>query len=284
MSVRTSPVVAVVAALVGLAAAIPVAAAEAEPAPVPISVPIAATATGGPTGIALLAATDQGTGVQVLVSGAPAGTNVSIHGQACGAIDGSALVGLVGELAVNGQTQAIIPAPPLATLADGNHVIALHPGLDFTGVIACGAIPRTAVGPRPQPQPPVNDTCAGVPAWVTSARARLARITEMETLANTAQLRGISVYLTQLAANVGETRAMANLARAEQAPAGAADAHAAFIDMLDSLAKAADALSIAMSGQDYLAVQHALADLNAANQKLVQVRTTVTELAVRCLG
>jgi hypothetical protein len=284
MSLRTRPVVAIVAVIAGLAASLPVAAAEPEAVPVaPISVAIAATSTGGPSGIGLLAANDQGTGVQVLVTGALAGTNATIHRQACGSIDGTALVGLVGTLASNGQTQATIPAP-LATLADGSHVIALHPGLDLGRVVACGAIPQTDVGPAPEPPPPVDDTCTGVPAWVTSAQARLARIQELETLASNAQMAGIPAYVTQLATNIGETRAMADLARAETPPPGASDAHTAFVAMLDSLAAAASDLQVSMIGQDSVAVQRALISLNAAYQKLTAVRTDVTELAVKCPG
>lgn len=285
MWTRITSLVATVTVLVGLVAPSVVIAAEPEPAPVaPISVAIAATSPGGPSGLGLLAAGPQGTGVQILVSGAPAGTNVSIHRQACADVDGTALVGLVGELATNGQTQATIPAPPLATLTDGSHVIALHPAFDFTSVIACGAIPETDVGPGPQPPPPEDDTCTGVPAWVTTAKARLTRLQELEALANNAQLSGIPAYKTQLATNVGETRAIADLARAETPPSSIAEAHTAFIDMLDSLANAAADLSTSMGGQDYILVQQALDALNAAYQKLNQVRTTVTELSVRCPG
>jgi hypothetical protein len=282
MSLRIHRVIPVLGALLFLGA-LPASAAEPEQAPgAPISVAIAATSADGPSGVGLLATTEAGTGVQVLVTGAAPGTNVAIHGQACSAIDGTALVGLVGAVASAGQVQSTIPNA-LSTLTDGTHVIALHPGLDFGDVVACGVIPLVT-GPNQVPQPPVDDTCTGVPAWVDTARARLTRIQELETLANNAQLQGIPAYVAQLSTNIGEARAMANMARGETAPPGAAAEHAAFIDMLESLAIAASDLQFSMGGQDPVAVQRALASLSAATQKLIQVRTSVTELDVRCPG
>ena len=284
MSIRIRPVVMVAAIMLSSAVAAPVSAAEAVRPPVaPISVAIEPVETGGPSGFGLVAANAEGTGVQVLVTGAEPGLSVTIHQQACDAIDGTALVGLVGQLAATGQTQATIPTP-LASLTDGAHVIAVHPGFEFDSIVACGVIPEVGTGPAPLPLPQPDDTCAGVPAWVVTAKARLARIQELETLANNAQLAGIEAYITRLATNIGESRAMADLARAETPPAGAAEAHAAFVEMLDALTDAATQLQLAMGGQDSIAVQRALDALTGAYQLLNEVRTSVTELDVRCPG
>ena len=93
----------------------------------------------GPSGLAIMAAVEGGTAVQVLVPGAPEGTTAVIHPGSCDAVDPT-LVGLVGEIEGSAQVQATVPVS-LGELADGGHVIALHPGLDLATTIACGAIP-----------------------------------------------------------------------------------------------------------------------------------------------
>jgi hypothetical protein len=221
-------------------------------------------------------ASDQGTGRR-------ARSQRDHPSQPCTAIDGTALVGLVGQLAATGQTQATIPTP-LATLTDGEHVIALHPGFESGSIAACGVIPHVGSLPAPTPEPQVDDTCAGLPAWVATARARLTRIQELETRADNAQMSGIDAYITRLATNIGETGPRADLARAEVPPGGAADAHAAFVAMLDALTTAASQLQLSMGGQDPVAVQRALDALTGAYRLLDEVRTSVTELDIRCPG
>ena len=114
--------------------------------PGPLRVPLIPTEPSGPEGLAILAAVEAATTVQVLAPDAPEGTIATIHPGTC-ALLGADVVGLVGELGATGQAQATIPVP-LSSLTDGGHAVALHPGLDFTSTLACGAIPLVAALPQ----------------------------------------------------------------------------------------------------------------------------------------
>jgi hypothetical protein len=111
-----------------------------DPAPV-TRVTIDAVGSSGVSGLAILSATDAGTAVQVLAVGAPPDATAIIHAGSCAAID-PAPVGLLGNVGGTGVVQATLPLA-LTSLADGGHVIALHPGLDLASVLSCGVIPAT---------------------------------------------------------------------------------------------------------------------------------------------
>ena len=176
-------------ALMGMSvSAPPVLAAEA-PASVPVE--LAPLGPDGLGGLALLAAAEGGSSVQLLVVGAPAGTTAVVHAGDCAAID-PAPVGLLGDLA-DGQLQADLPLP-LEAIADGGHVIVLHPGLDLGASLGCGPIPALT-GPAPgsaAPLPPASvapvvgsepsisataagpgPECEGVAEWADATDARL---------------------------------------------------------------------------------------------------------------
>jgi hypothetical protein len=96
------------------------------------------------TGLAVLTARDADTAANVLAVGAPAGAIAVIHGGTCAAID-PAPVGLLGDVGTTGQLAVTVPLA-FASIADGTHVVVLHPGLDLGTTLACGAIPAIATG------------------------------------------------------------------------------------------------------------------------------------------
>jgi hypothetical protein len=180
-----------VALLGASVSALPAFAAE---APTSVSVELAPVGPDGLGGLALLAPIEGGSSVQLLVVGAPAGTTAVVHAGDCAAID-PAPVGLLGDLG-DGQLQAELPLA-LETLADGGHVIVLHPGLDLALALGCGAIPAVdlvapppdSVAPLPAPSAAVvtggagasaaptsavpEPGCEGVAAWAEASAARL---------------------------------------------------------------------------------------------------------------
>jgi hypothetical protein len=111
----------------------------------PLSVTIDPLGSEGLGGLALLAAAEDGTSVQLLVMGAAAGTSAVVHAGDCATIDPAPL-GLLGDVS-SGQVQVTLPLP-LSSLADGGHVIVLHPGLDLATALGCGSIPPAG---RPAP-------------------------------------------------------------------------------------------------------------------------------------
>ncbi len=94
------------------------------------------------SGLAVLAPRGGDTAANVLAVGAPAGAMAVIHAGTCAAIDPTP-VGLLGDVGTTGQLAATVPVA-FASIADGAHVVAIHPGLDLSTTIACGAIPRAA--------------------------------------------------------------------------------------------------------------------------------------------
>lgn len=170
-------------------AAVPAIAAE---APASISVELAPLGPDGLSGLALLAPAEGGSSVQLLVVGAPAGTTAVVHAGDCAAID-PAPVGLLGDVA-SGQLQTVLPLA-IEALADGRHVIVLHPGLDLAVALGCGAIPAADLGSAPASAVPlpapsaavatetdfsaaptsaaVDPNCEGVATWADATDARL---------------------------------------------------------------------------------------------------------------
>ena len=276
---RTTVVVPLFLSLLASLSVVHAAAAADAPAGVPIQVSLVPTDPTGPTGLAVLSGADTGTSVQVLVPGVTAGTTAIIHPGSCAAV-GVELVGLIGELAASGQGQALIPVP-LATLADGSHVIALHPGLDFATILACGLIPASGLVPGPvpaTPEPVVDATCAGVPEWITATKARLDRLTELDK-----ELAKQSAnYLPTLANHVGQIGAMISQMQAEIVPPASAAAHEQFIRALQEGVQAGKGVIESFSTADLALYQDALAKAKASADEIIKVRTAVGELEARC--
>jgi hypothetical protein len=94
------------------------------------------------TGLAVLSPRDGDTAANVLAVGAPAGAVAVIHAGTCAAIDPTP-VGLLGDVGTTGQLAATVPVA-YASIVDGAHVVAFHPGLDLATTLACGVIPVAA--------------------------------------------------------------------------------------------------------------------------------------------
>jgi hypothetical protein len=143
-------------------------------------------------------------------------------------------VGLLGDLG-DGQLQASLP-DPLATLADGGHVIVLHPGLDLTTALGCGPIPATDLVPAPPPAsaPPAplpslagetltppspraaapDPACVGIREWVEATDGRLDHLADLSAEADRlAALYDLPGYVAALQTFAGA----AQVAAADQA-------------------------------------------------------------------
>jgi len=258
-------------------------AAEAPVSAVTIQVELASEAGAAPVARAVLTATEAGTSLQVLVPGAAAGTTVVIHPGSCEAV-GPDIVGLIGEV-VTGQAQGVVPVA-LATLADGAHVVVLHPGIDFETVVACGQIPQTAVEPGPvvepdpNPDPIVNEECVGTPEWVTTTKAYLQRITDLEQ--ELARQVSSADYLATLASNIGQVQTIVAQLQSERVPASAVDAQQQLIAALQLGVEAAIEITTAFNTTDPTLYQQALTKANDANAQILKVRTAIGQLEGRC--
>ncbi|MFN8519439.1 MAG: hypothetical protein U0667_08645 [Chloroflexota bacterium] len=137
---------------VALATAAVVAPASAQ-ATAPTQVAIAAVGDDGVAGLALLSASPSGgTTVQIIVASAPADTFAVIHAGDCDDID-PAPVALLGDVS---STSQVSIAGPLASVADGGHVLAAHAGLDLATAVRCGTIHGCGGArrtPRSNPRP-----------------------------------------------------------------------------------------------------------------------------------
>jgi hypothetical protein len=253
--------------------------AQEEPAPATsVQVDLLGEDATAPAARAVLTARDSSTTVQVLAPGAAAGTTVVIHAGTCAAV-GADVVGLIGEV-VTGQAQGIVPVA-LSLLADGGHVVMLHPGIDFTTALACGVIPLTAVGPVASVGPgPVVGDCAGVAEWLTGVKAHLARLAELD--AELARQTTSADYLATLATNIGQTQAIVMTLESAQVPAAAAEAHQQLIDALRLGIEAATDVSISFTTSDPALYQRALTKANESSAGIVKVRTAVGLLEGRC--
>ncbi len=128
-----------------------------------VTVTIVAVGDTGLSGLAILTSDDAGTAANVLAVGAPAGTTAVVHAGTCAAID-PAPVGLLGDVSAAGQLSVVIPVP-FSMVADGNHVVAFHPGLDLASTLGCGAVPLAATTATPGPggsPGPASSTAAGI--------------------------------------------------------------------------------------------------------------------------
>jgi hypothetical protein len=270
------------AALLILALSAP-AFAQDQPAPRSIQVEISAAEGAGRTtgldGMAVLTETEGGTGVQVLVPDAPEGTVATIQAGTCAAV-GPDLVGLLGQLGTGGQAQATVPLP-ISTLADGRHVVALHPGLTLTTTLACGAIPAVVATDG---QPPVGGECAGVPEWVARTQERLDRL-EVLRKAQDAVSVDIAKYIDTLASNMGEVQAMVDQMRVEDVPAAAATVHQQMIATLQLAVDAAQLfLDALVGGGDVADYQEAIAKSTQVSEDMIKVRASVAGLKAKCPG
>jgi hypothetical protein len=260
-------------------------------APATIQVPLAAAAPDGPEGLAILSLADTGSAVQVLAPGAPDGTTAVIQRGTCD-IPGMELVGLIGQIPATGQASAIVPVP-LATLADGGHVVALHAGLDFATALACGAIPATpgldpgpaaTVPPGPGATPtaaPVDQACVGVPDWVAMATGHLDRFDRLEADLGR-QTADFNAYMATLASTIGQVGVMVEDLRTSLPPEAAADAHAQLLAAFEDSLLGGRTLSDALMAGDTGLYQQALSIGNQAREARLKVRTLVGELQGRC--
>ena len=249
----------------------------------PLQVAIAATEATGPAGTAIVSSVEAGTAVQVLVPGAADGTTATIHSGTCDRI-GADLVGLIGQLSATGQAQATVPVP-VGQLADGNHVIALHPGLDFSMTSGCGQIPRAdaAAGPVVAPEDPpaaAGAACAGVTEWVTTTKTRLARLTELQT--ELARQVDSSGYVTTLASNVGHVQAMLSTMQSETVPASAQTVHQQFVAALQAVVVASTEIMQSFATGDTALYQRALTRAQDAGEEIVKVTTAAAQLEATC--
>jgi hypothetical protein len=245
----------------------------------------------GPSGLAILAADDAGTAVQVLVPGAPEGTTAVIHPGTCDAVDPT-LVGLVGEIGGSAQVQSVVPVS-LGVLADGGHVIALHPGLDLATTIACGAIPavEVQVPPLPLPSAPAvpaetvapSAECQLVPEWIAVTERRLDRVQELIAAANKAAAgTDINAYLNSVAAYVGEVRIMAETMLGEAVPPLATEASQELLTALQTGVEAGELILQSFGTGDAQTYNAGVTKAQESNQSLIAVRTQVAELKARC--
>jgi hypothetical protein len=295
--VRSVGWVAVLVASLAVALVAASAATAAEAPSSPIQVRLGPSEPTGPGGLAILTAADTATTVQVLVTDAPEGAIATIHPGTCAEL-GSDIIGLVGELGASGQAQAIIPLP-LTSLADGGHAVALHPGLDLTITLACGAIPAVAPlppapeplpeldpEPEPLPEPPspvVDPECEGVPEWLTATRSWLD-----ELAAGESELRRLTAdpagYAAALSEQLGRVNVMISEMQQAPVPGAAAVAHQQLVGAVESGTVAARQLIESYATGDPSLYQQAVRAATAANAEVAQVRITVGELEARCVS
>jgi hypothetical protein len=113
------------------------------------------------TGLAVLTPRDADTAANVVAIGAPAGAMAVVHAGTCESIDPTP-TGLLGDVGTTGQLATTVPLG-FGAIADGAHVIAIHPGLELTTTLACGDIPLVEIGPdvRQTPGPDASTMPVG---------------------------------------------------------------------------------------------------------------------------
>ncbi len=257
------------------------------------------------TGLAILAARDGDTTANVLAIGAPAGSIAVIHGGTCAAIDPTP-VGLVGDVGTTGQVAATIPVS-FAVVADGAHVLALHPGIDLSATIACGTIPLvattstpapgasaapappTAAAPTqaaptaaPTPEPTADTACAGVEAWVTGTLARFDAVKAMADGLATAMNAGMAAYAQTLADTALSVQRLQIEQQQAVVPGPAKDAQSAVMDMLRKLAEAYDLMAQAYSTGNMAVLQQGLNAASEAQALGSSARSAVRQVATPC--
>jgi hypothetical protein len=251
------------------------------------------------TGLAVLTPRDADTAANVLTVGAPAGAIAVIHAGSCAAID-PLPVGLLGDVGTTGQLASIVPVS-FATIADGSHVLAIHPGLDLTTALACGAIPLTnvtlpsapaatmaptvapTVAPTTPPTPePTLDACAGIEPWVTATLARFDAVKRMSDDLTVTMNAGIAAYAQALAANAVAVQQLQIDQQGTEVPASAADAQAAVIKMLQKLAEAYDLMAQAYTSGNTAVLQQGLSAAAEAQGLATAARTAIRTVATPC--
>jgi hypothetical protein len=266
--------------------------------------PVGASAV---TGLAVLTPRDADTTANVLTVGAPAGAIAVIHAGTCEAID-PLPVGLLGDVGTTGQLAATVPVS-FATIANGSHVLVVHPGLDLATAIACGAIPRidapaatmpptaaptmipttpptaapTMIPTTPPTAAPTPDTaCAGVDTWVAATLARFDSLKQMSDDLTTTMNAGIAAYAQALAANAVAVQQLQIDQGAAEVPASAADAQAAVIRMLQKLAEAYDLMAQAYTSGNTGVLQQGLSAASEAQGLGTAARTAIRGVATPC--
>lgn len=247
------------------------------------------------TGLAVLTPRDADTAANVLTVGAPTGAIAVIHAGTCAAID-PLPVGLLGDVGTTGQLAATVPVS-FATIADGAHVLAIHPGLDLATAVACGAIPRidipvvspapsaaaTATPTAPPTAAPTTDmACAGVDTWVTSALSRFDAVKRMADDLTTTMSAGMAAYAQALADNAVAVQQLQIDQQGVAVPAPAADAQPAVIRMLQKLAEAYDLMAQAYTSGNTAVLQQGLSAASEAQGLATAARTAIREVATPC--
>ena len=255
------------------------------------------------TGLAVLTPRDADTAANVLALGAPAGAIAIIHGGTCEAID-PAPVGLLGDVGTTGQLAATIPVS-FAVIADGAHVLVVHPGLDLTTALACGIVPMSAdarasavpgaseppaptSAPTPAatatalPSPTPDAACAGVDTWVAATLARFDAVKAMAEGLTTAMNAGMAAYAQALADDAVGIQRLHIEQAAMTVPATATDAQASVIKMLQKLAEAYDLMAQAYTTGNTGVLQQGLGAASEAQGLATSARTAVRNVATPC--
>ena len=248
------------------------------------------------TGLAVLTSRDADTAANVLTVGAPAGAIAVIHRGTCTAID-PIPVGLLGDVGTTGQLAATVPVS-FATIADGGHVLVVHPGLDLAAALACGAIPLTdvpiasatptAAGPTVEPTlvptaaPTADTACAGVDTWVSATLARFDAVRQMADDLTTTMNAGMAAYAQALAENVVAVQRLQIDQQAGAVPASAGDAQSAVIRMLQKLAEAYDLMAQAYTSGNTAVLQQGLSAASEAQGLATAARTAIRSIATPC--
>ena len=260
---------------------------------------IDAVGTAGVSGLAILTARDGGTAANVLAVGAPKGTTVIVHAGTCAAID-PAPVGLLGDLGGASQLSTVIPVA-FATVADGRHVVAFHPGLDLATVLGCGQVPlvTTAIASgdpgagaaptpvptlvsTPAPTPTADGGCGGMGVWVPATLARIDQLKRLADAAASAAKSGMDAYARQLATNSAAVQQLRSEQQQASAPAPVVAVQADLLTMYQKLADAYDLLSRAYNTGDADLLQEGLGKASESESLSASSRRALRDAATPC--
>jgi hypothetical protein len=248
------------------------------------------------TGLAVLTPRDADTAANLLTVGAPSGAIAVIHAGGCASID-PVPVGLLGDVGTTGQLAATVPVS-FATIADGAHVLVIHPGLDLATALACGAIPRTdaplaSVAPSaatssvlptlaPTSAPTADAACDGMDTWVAATLARFDAVKQMSDDLTTTMNAGMAAYAQALAANALAAQRLQIDQQGYAVPASARDAQAVVIRMLQKVAEAYDLMAQAYTSGNTSVLQQGLAAASEAQGLATAARTAIRSVATPC--
>jgi hypothetical protein len=223
-------------------------------------------------------------------------------------------VGLLGELR-DGQLGATLPLA-LEALADGGHVVALHPGLDLAVALGCGAIPAATAAASPAPLPsaapaplpsaapaatplattPVlapspspatmDPACVGVAEWAAATEARLDAIQQLSDEAD--RLAGMYL-LPEYVAAIADFASGVQIAAADQASQAVPEAAGEADDQaLRTYAALADAASLFLQyytvEMSYELYGRATSTYDQAKRMVNDLRRETGRLASACEG